>query len=202
MRPMPRSFEQVLAEEQRRFDFDIAVAREQSPDRLLKSVINHCALRQPERYAWRPLVGHEKLELAPESSRIAPFRFFNVVQMLFKLLFRRPYGSVDPLEHRIAFVASPISAGDRSQLEVLALTRAAHVRARAQVGEVANRVGRNRFAWNTADQLELKVLIARAEKFERFAFVPGRLIEFDPVFDDLAHSTLTFFKIFLRQRPR
>ena len=49
---------------------------------------------------------------------IALGRLLQANEVLGELLLRCPCRSVDPLQHRLVFIASPIRAGDAHQLEV------------------------------------------------------------------------------------
>src|SRR5262245_8550495 len=121
--------------------------------------------------------------------------FFEVVKMLVELLLSRPHGAVDALEHRVAFVAAPVGAGNRRELEVLALAGAADVRARAQIGELAYAVCRNGIARNAVDKLELEILLASAEKVESAVLRPGLLVELKTALDDFFHSLFDFGQV-------
>ena len=202
MRPVARSLEQLGAGEQRRFDFDVTVAPEHAAHGLLQRVIDDRALRQPERSARHPLVRHEKLKLAPELAVVALFGLLDVVQVLFKLLFSRPHGPVDALQHGVSLAAAPVSPCNRSELEMLALARARDVRACAQVREIAYRVGRNRIARDAVYKLHLEVLVARAEKLQGFILIPVLAVKLQALLYYLAHAALYLGQVFGRERAR
>src|SRR5947208_5508189 len=124
---------------------------------------------------------------------IAPPGFFKIVQMLFKLIFRRPDGAIDALEHRVLFVAAPVSAGDRSKLEVFALAGAADMRPGAEVCELADAVDRNRLGRDAIDQLKLEILVVLAEEIERLWLVPVVTMKLAILFDNLLHAPLDLF---------
>ena len=103
---------------------------------LLHHPADDAALRVEHREAGADLVGErEQIELDAELAMVAPFGFFDAMQVLVERLLRLPCGAVDALEHRALFVAPPVRARDLRQLERTELAGRRHVRPAAQVGE-------------------------------------------------------------------
>ena len=95
---------------------------------------------------------------------IALLGFLEHVQVLLQLVLRGPGRAVDALQLLVAVVTAPIGAGHFHQLEVLELARARHVRAAAQVLELAFAIERHVFALRDAGN-DLR-LVGLAETLE------------------------------------
>ena len=59
----------------------------------------------------------EQIEFAPQFAVIALFGFFQHGQVLLQLVFGRLGRTINALQHFIAMVAAPVSAGQLHQLE-------------------------------------------------------------------------------------
>ena len=90
------------------------------------------------------------------------------MQIFVELVFGRPHRPVDALKHRVLLAAAPVGPGDRRELEMFALAGASDVRTRAQIREVADRIGGNGFAGDAVDQFDLEVLVVRAKNSSAF----------------------------------
>ncbi len=86
----------------------------------------------------------EKLELFSELAVVALLGFFDEPQVLVEFRLRAEGSAVDALELRVLFVPAPVGASDGEELERFDGAGRGHVRAAAQVGEVAFAIGRNR----------------------------------------------------------
>ncbi len=107
----------------------------------------------------------EEIELGAELAMVALLRFLEHEQIRVELGLRRESRAVDALQHRVVLVAAPVRAGDAHQLERADLAGAVRVAAAAQIGEVADRVERDRFAFGD---------LARQFDFVRVAGESGR----------------------------
>ena len=126
---------------------------------------------------------------------VALLGFFDAGQIGVQLGLVGEGGAVDALQHLVLFIAAPVSAGDGGQLESLDLAGGGHMRARAQVGEVALTVeGNVRVLGQVADQLHLVGLALFFHEFD--GFFPGQLEAFQLVvlLDDAAHFLLHFLQ--------
>jgi hypothetical protein len=85
----------------------------------------------------------EEVQLLAQLAVVALFRLFQHVQVLLLVFLLGPGGAVDTLQHFVLAVAAPVGAGQLHQLEYLQLAGGRHVRAAAQVGEVAFAVQRH-----------------------------------------------------------
>ncbi len=170
--PVPSLFPQRPIENLRRLDFLIAVFLIHATHVLLH-LLPHCpAFWMPENQAGRFILKMKQIERTTEFAVIALFCLFQHVQIRILILFSSPGRAVDPLQHLVLGVATPIGAGQLHQLEHLELTSGRHVRTTAQVGEFTFGIerhiliGRNRlddFRFiRFADRLEIRHgLVAR-----------------------------------------
>jgi len=100
---------------------------------------------------------------------VALLGFFQPGQVLLQLFLGGPGRAVHALQHLVAVIATPVGARHLHQLEVLELAGAGHVRATAQVFEVALAVKADVFvAGNAGDDLCLVVLTHALEVAHRF----------------------------------
>jgi hypothetical protein len=106
----------------------------------------------------------EQVEMLAEAAMVAFFSFFEHVQIGVEVFLLGPGRAVDALQLLVAVVAAPVGAGHLHQLEDLELARGRHVRAAAEVDEIAFAVERNLLVGrNRGDQFGL-VLFARSRK--------------------------------------
>ena len=90
---------------------------------------------------------------------VALFGFLDAVQVGVEIFLLGPGRAVDPLQHLVLGVAAPVRAGELGQLEHAQLAGRRHVRAAAEVGELAFRVERNVLVRrDRGDDLRLVVL--------------------------------------------
>src|SRR6266446_4812526 len=142
----------------------------------------------------------EQVELAPELAVVALLRLLEPPQVLVELLLREPGGPVDPLEHRVALVTTPVGAGRREELEVLDLPGGRHVRAAAEVDEVALAVERHARGVDAFEDLDLVGLAPLAE--ERYRLGPRELPALERMVRgrDLAHDRFDLHEVVRRER--
>ena len=122
----------------------------------------------PEHEAGRDLLLVEQVELAAELAVVALLGLLDAFEVGVLVFLLRPRGAVDPLQHLVARVAAPVGAGDLHQLEHLELAGRGHVRAAAEVDELAFRVQRDRLGGrDRRDDLRLVVLAHVLEELDR-----------------------------------
>ena len=122
------------------------------------------APRMPEHRARRLLLQVKQVEVLADAAVIALLRFLEPLQVLLELLLVRPGGAVDPLQHLVARIATPVSPRHLGELEGLELARRRHVRSAAQVDPVALPVEADLFlAGNSSDDLRLVELAQALE---------------------------------------
>jgi len=115
----------------------------------------------------------------------------------------RPGRAVDALEHLVLAVAAPIGAGHLHQLEHLELAGGRHVRAAAQVDEVALAVQRDRLVVrDRRDDLGLVLLAYRVEEIHRVVALPFLARDDLVLLGQLQHLVLDGGQVLGRERPR
>ena len=153
-----------LVEDLRALDLLVAVVAVDLAHVLLHALPHRPALGVPEHQAGRMVVDVEQVQLAAQLAVVALFGLFQHGQVLLQLVLGGPGRAVDALQHLVAVVAAPVGAGQLHQLEVLELAGAGHVRAAAQVFELAFAVQRHVFIGrNAGNDLGLVVLAQALE---------------------------------------
>ena len=198
--PVPGLLPQLLVHQDRRRGLEVAVrVVDLAPERL-ELAEDHHAVGQPEGGARRDVVEHEQVELAPELSVIALLGLLEAPEVLVEVRLGEPCGAVDPLQHRVPLVPAPVGPGGRQELEDLDGARRGHVRAAAQVHEIALVVQRHRGRVDPAQDLDLEGLAALLE--EPDGGLARQLLPDERVIrrDDLPHRRLDPLEVFRGER--
>ena len=154
--PVTGFFPQAAVENLRRLDFLVAIDLVHIAHVLLDLLPDRPALRVPEDQARRFFLEMEEIELLAQLAVVALFRLFQVVQVQFLVFLLGPGRAIDTLQHLVFRVAAPVGAGQLHQLEHFQLARRWHVRAAAQVGELAFGIQRHFLVGrDRADQFSL-----------------------------------------------
>src|SRR5262249_4099182 len=112
-------------------------------------------------------------ELLAELAVIARFRFFDAPDVVLQILLIGPRRAVDALQHRVLFVAAPVSSGDRQKLERAEFTGRRHVRTAAEIEPLALAIdGQRLVARDALDDLHLVLLTDLVEQLDRFVALP------------------------------
>src|SRR5918997_300086 len=137
-------------------DVLVAVPRLHLANVALHKMSEHLALGQEERYPGPDLRREGKeLQVFADLAMVASPSLFQPVQVRFEFFLRRPGGAVDASEHRVAFVPAPVGSGDVLELESPEPACARHVRAAAEVEELALAINRDVAVLEVADDLPL-----------------------------------------------
>jgi hypothetical protein len=127
----------------------------------------------PEHEARCFVLHVKEIELLRQPPVVALLGFFEHVQIGVLLFFLRPRGAVNPLQHFVLGIAAPVRAGQLHQLEDFELSGRRHVRAAAQVDEIAFTIQRHVFPLrNRRDDLGFVMLADRFEKLDRLVARP------------------------------
>ena len=104
---------------------------------VLDQLPDECALRvpdgQPRPQGFRP---RHQVQLGSQSSMVPLLGLDQSVEVPLEGLLVRPGGAVDPLEHRLLLVATPVGTSDLLEGEVSEAPGGRHMRAEAEVDEV------------------------------------------------------------------
>src|SRR5439155_1745587 len=166
--PMARALPQAAIEDHRGAHFLVAVVLVDAAHRLLALLPERPALGMPEHHPRGLVLLMEEVERPAELAVIALLGFLESVQIELEILFLRPSRAIDPLQHFIARVPAPVRPGELGQLEHLELARRGHVRAAAEVGELALGVERDLLPGrDRGDDLGLVMLADRLEVAHR-----------------------------------
>src|SRR5260370_15364798 len=82
------------------------------------------------------LLDAEQVQLLAQLAMVALLGFLQALQVFVQLLLGKEGGAVNALQTLALFIALPVGAGDREQLERFDLRRRRHVRTAAEVDEV------------------------------------------------------------------
>ena len=187
---MPRDLVELLVHDVRRDDRLVAALAQALADELLDDAADERALGMPEdEPAAGVLLDRVEVELAPELAMVALAPLLRGTAGTRRAPLRRERGAVDALQHRVVLVAAPVGAGDAHQLDRPDLAGRVRVTAAAQIGELADRVERDRLALgDLARDLDLVRVVAEALDRAVARDAPaGHLVVGR---DDLAHPRL------------
>jgi hypothetical protein len=127
----------------------------------------------PEHHARRLFLQVEQIELLAELAVVALLGLLEHVQIGVQVLLLGPGGAVDALQLLVLRVAAPVGAGHLHQLEDLELAGGRHVRAAAQVDEIALAIERYILALrDRGDEFGLVVLADGLEELDRLVARP------------------------------
>ena len=144
----------------------------------------------------------KEIHLASQTTMIAPLGLLQPVEIGFELFLVRPCRAVNTLEHLVARVATPVSAGQLRELEGLTqFTGGWQVRTAAQIDEVSLAIEGDFLAFGDAgDDLRLVVLALVLEELDGFRSVPDLTRDGLVPIDDLPHSILYALDVLRRER--
>ena len=125
------------------------------------------------------IVENEQFQFASELAMVALLRFLQHCEVVVEFLFGFERRAVNALKLRICFVAFVVHAGDACEFERADVSRAHHVRPRAEIDEIAVSIERDFFVGrNVFDDVELELAGVRSfaqrgepaflAQFERF----------------------------------
>ena len=179
----------------------VAVARLDLAHVVLHEVAHHLALGQKERDAGaRIRREREQLEVLADPAVVPRPGLFEPPQIGFQLLLRRPGRAVDAGEHGAVLVAAPVGACYVLQLEGAEPARAGHVRAAAEVEEIALLVDRDIAVFEGFDDLRLVRVVLVEGLGRRLGDLLALYLQVAG--DDLTHPLLDARQILVRQTPR
>ena len=131
---------------------------------VFHGLADEAALGMPEDEAGAgDFLDAEEVELLAEDAVVAGLDFFEVLEVGVEIFGVEEGGAVDALELLVVLVAEPVGAGDGRDLEGLDAAGGGHVRAAAEVGEVAVLVERDFVAGfgEALDEVDLHELALR-----------------------------------------
>src|SRR6266571_5308571 len=121
---MPRALVDLLARDVRGVHERVAALVMQPSPPALELFTDDREVGEPENKTRAELlVDAEELELLAEHAMVAPLDLLQSLQVIVELLLIWPHRAVDALELRVAFVATPVRAGDGEELERADLSR-------------------------------------------------------------------------------
>ena len=144
IRIMARSLVQMHVADDRRVDRLVAAADQLAVEEVLQLVANHGPLGQPKDQARADRrLDQEQFELLAQHAVVAPPGLFELAQVLVEFLLGEEGRAVEPLQLLARGVAFPIGPGHREELERADGARAGHVRAAAEIDELALTIERD-----------------------------------------------------------
>ncbi len=135
--PVPCLFPERSIQDLRPFDLQVTVVPVNTAHVLLNFLPNRPTLGMPENGAGRVIVDVEEVQLASQLAMVTFFGLLQHGQVLLQLLLGSPRSTVDPLQHFVLVVATPVGAGYFHQFEMLELAGARHVRPPAEIFKLA-----------------------------------------------------------------
>src|SRR5699024_7342989 len=135
--PVSGLFPQRDIENLRRAHLGVARVAIDAAKILLDDLPDRPAGGVPEDHAGALFLLVEEIKLLADLSVIAPGGLLQAVEVRLERLLVREGGAVDALEHFIVRIATPIGTGHMRQLERAELARGGHMRAAAEIRELA-----------------------------------------------------------------
>jgi hypothetical protein len=154
------------------------------------------ALGVPQHQAGADLVGHGKqVQLAADLAVVAALGLFQPREVRFQRVLGGERGAVDPLEHLVVLVATPVGPRDRHQLEVRHGRGGRQVGSFAEVDEIALAVQAHGRVGDALDDLDLVRLAALAKEADRLGL--GQILALDRLrgAGQLTHRRLDLLEI-------
>ena len=200
--PVAGSLPEAARQHHRPAHFLIAAVAIDLAHVLLDLLPQRPALGVPEDHSRRVLLHVEQVELRAELAVVALLGLLEHLQVGVLVFLLRPCGAVDPLQHFVLRVAAPVRAGDAHQLEHLELAGRRHMRAAAQVGEIALCVQRDLVVRrNRSDDFRLVGLALVAEEFHGLVARHFLALHRQVALRDLGHARLDRGEILGCERP-
>src|SRR5205823_7746020 len=161
--PYTTLFRSLRLVDERRDDLGVAVARVERAHELDEEVVDDGAPGVEEGRAGRDRVEREEVERLAEPAVVALLRLLDALEVRLEVLRARPRGAIDALELLVACVAAPVGAGQAGQPEGRDAAGGGHVRAAAEIDELALPVERHSLVRDALDDLDLVALAHGAE---------------------------------------
>ena len=195
--PVTGLFPEGLVEDLRAAHFLVTVVAIHLAHVLLDFLPDRPALGVPEHQARRLVLHVEQVVLLAEAAVIALLGLFQHVQVGVQIFLLGPGGAVDALQLLVAVVTTPVGASHLHQLEDFELGGCRHVRAAAEVDEIALAVKRHLLTGrNGTDQLGLVFLALLQEKVDGLVTIPDFAADRDVLLRQFSHALLDGLKVF------
>ena len=127
---------QFLGQNNRGHDFFIVILLEEFTFKINQRIADNHSFRMEEREARAFIMEAEQIQFPSQFSVISLSCFFANIEEVFKFFLLIESCAVDSLKHLTVFIASPVSAGYRHELECLNLACGTYMRASAEVSEI------------------------------------------------------------------
>src|SRR5208337_1722025 len=135
---MAADLPELAAHHVRRVDQAVAATQALVAHPIFHDLANDGAAGMPEDEAGAgELLNAEEVKLLAQDAMVAARSFFQAREVLVEILLREKGRAVDALQLGILFVAEPVGAGERTDLEGLDAASGRHMRAAAEVDEFA-----------------------------------------------------------------
>ena len=200
--PVSRGDEQIVLGHDGRLGEQVSAPLFLVLDETLHDLYDARALGHDERKPLSDvLVRHEDAQLSAQLVVVALLRLFELRKVLVKVGFlveRRP---VDAREHLVLFVAAPVSACQRRQLETLHLAGGREMGPCAQVREIALRVEADLLSLgNVGKQFHFVTLLGLLDELLRVLAAHGAAHDGHVRLDDALHLGFDLVEVRLRDR--
>ena len=139
----------------------------------------------------------KKIEFLAQFTVVPFLGLFQAIDVLLQHLLLRVAGGVDALQHLVALIPAPVSAGQGEQLEIFAQAAGGrHVRPPAEIGKFALSIGGDGlFIGQIVDQLDLEIFMHRLEQLQGFLTFQHPAGDGIVLFDHLHHFRFQFDKL-------
>ncbi len=152
------------------------------------------AFRMPQHEPGADLIlNGNQVQFFADFPVVAAFDFFQAGEVRIELGLGGERGSIDPLEHRVTFVAAPVGSGRIEKLEGADMAGRRQVRTTAEIDEFTLGIGGDRLPVREAlNQFNFIVFTPALEEVDRFLLAEFASCDGEPAFRNLhsAHFNL------------
>ena len=158
---------QQLVADRRTHYFLIVVTGLNAAQELLQADTQCSTLRQPHRKSLAYRIGeHEQVHLLADFTVVALLGLFQQYEILIQHFLLRESDTVDTCHHLAVFLSTPISAGNRSQLNSLDRCGSHQVRTTTKVSKCTLGISRNVSVFQFGDQFTFVCFATIAKHFQ------------------------------------
>ena len=133
MIPMARRFPQLLAHDKRCGDFHVSRLMMDFPPVIKQSILQDHAVRKEEGEAWSLFAHHEDVHFAADTTMVALFRLFEIMQILVQIGLLKESRAIKTLQLFAACIASPVRTSELHHLKCANFARRGNMGACAQI---------------------------------------------------------------------
>ena len=198
MSPMTGLLPQLAVQNHRRLDFLIAIAAMYLTPVVNQLVADNHAVWMEEREARAFLMDAEQVKLLAQLAMVALGSLLQHLQISIQLILLLKSSAVYTLQHLVLLAATPVSTCHALQLQCLYLAGGHHMRACAQIRELALSIeGNLRILRQVIYKLYLVILTGCPEHVQSLLTADQLALQLQVLLDNLVHFLLDVLQVIL-----